>query len=103
MALQGIAELRSVPGIKMSNVSPSELKDVGGKQKKQDRVLTVMLPEIVMNILPDDVWCKILSLSVSKPGLHASSDQFELLAESRLIEAAGTALGVQGVRQTLYC
>ena len=87
MALQGIAELRSVPGIKMSNVSPSELKDVGGKQKKQDRVLTVMLPEIVMNILPDDVWCKILSLSVSKPGLHASSDQFELLAEqSRLLE-----------------
>ncbi len=68
-------------------VSLQRWKDVGSKQKKQDRVLTVMLPEIVMNILPDDVWCKILSLSVSKPGLHASTDQFELLAEqSRLLE-----------------
>ncbi len=58
-----------------------------GKQGKQDRVLTVIMPEIVMNILPHDVWYRILSLSVSKPSLHASSDQIELLAEqSRLLE-----------------
>ena len=49
-------------------------------------MLTAM-PKVLMTILPGHVWCKILSLSVSKPSLHASGDQFELLAEQwRLLE-----------------
>ena len=47
----------------------------------------MMLPEMLTTILPDDVWCKILSLSVSEHSLHASSDPSELLAEqSRLLK-----------------
>jgi len=46
-----------------------------------------LLPEVLMTILPDHVWCKILSLSGSERSLHPSSCQLALLAEqSRLLE-----------------
>ena len=42
---------------------------------------------MLMTALPDHVWCKILSLSMSNPSLLPSSDQLALLAEQlRLLE-----------------
>ncbi len=66
----------------MSNVSFADMKRTAGPAAH--RGLTVLLPEVLMTILPDHVWCKIPLLSVSEPGPLCRS---ALLAEqSRLLE-----------------